>query len=164
LAERLTTSPPSSSKVVLSFRPSVPMITSARRFVGDFVSSHFDDPETASRVALTIHELLENTLKYSMDGQAQLDVALADGEGGKWVEVRATNRAEPARVDELRRRIDALRGADDPMELYVSVMRQSAQRDGSGLGLARIVAEGEMDLACIVEGDEVTVKASAPVG
>jgi hypothetical protein len=82
----------------------------------------------------------------------------------KWVEVRATNRAQPALVAELRRRIEALSGTDDPMELYVAVMRQSAQRDGSGLGLARIVAEGEMNLACTVEGDEVTVKASAPVG
>jgi hypothetical protein len=143
------------------------MITSARRFVGDFVSSHFGDPEAASRVALTIHELLENTLKYSMDGQAQLDVALADADGQKWIEVRATNRAEPERVAELRRRIEALRGAEDRMELYVSVMRQTAQREGSGLGLARIVAEGEMDLACTVDGDEVTVKAVkayAPVG
>ena len=79
------------------------------------------------------------------------------------VEVRSTNRTTPDRLDELKRRIDSLQALPDPMALYVSMMSESAQRAGSGLGLARIRVEGEMELAYDIEGDSVTIKCSTPV-
>ncbi|MGC4091053.1 MAG: hypothetical protein QM756_24895 [Polyangiaceae bacterium] len=126
----------------LNFRPNVDLISSTRRFVNELLDSMLADPDASSRVALTIHELLENTLKYSTDGEARLDVSLQQNEGSYVVEVRASNRATPEQLQELKQRIDELREVSDPMGLYVSMMVDSARRDGSGLGLVRIRVEG----------------------
>jgi len=148
------------SAIHLSFRPTTTLITSTRRFAGDLLGAVLRNPDSTSRIALVIHELLENTLKYSTDGQALLQVSVGSDEGGRrHVEVTAKNRATPEQAKDLGRRIDALSRADDPMALYVDLMRESAQRSGSGLGLARIRAEGEMDLSCALEGDAVIVSA-----
>jgi hypothetical protein len=48
----------SKPQILLSFRPSVGLISSTRRFAGDFLGSLLQDPDATSRVALTIHELL----------------------------------------------------------------------------------------------------------
>jgi hypothetical protein len=150
-------------KMFLTFRPNVELITSTRRFVNELLDSMLTDPDASSRVALTIHELLENTLKYSMDGEAQLGVALEHDNGQRKVEVRSSNRATPEQLAELQRRIDALKDVADPMALYVSMMVESTRRDGSGLGLVRIRVEGEMQLTYVIEGDQVTIKCSTPV-
>jgi hypothetical protein len=149
----------------LNFRPNVDLISSTRRFVNELMDSMLADPDASSRVALTIHELLENTLKYSTDGEARLDVSVQRSEGAAVVEVRASNRCTPQQLQELQQRIDALREVADPMGLYVSMMVDSARQDGdgSGLGLVRIRVEGEMELAYAIEGDRITIKCSTPV-
>jgi two-component sensor histidine kinase len=154
-------SEPPDSAIRLTFRPTTQLISSTRRFAGDILGSMLRDPDSTSRIALVIHELLENTLKYSTDGTALLEVSVGQEEGGRRrVEVTAKNRATPEQAKDLGRRILALSQAEDPMELYVGLMRESAQRSGSGLGLARIRVEGEMDLSCALEGDAVIVSAS----
>ena len=77
--------------------------------------------------------------------------------------MRASNRATPEQAAELTRRIDALLGASNPTEFYVGLMRESALRDGSGLGLARIRVEGEMQLSLTLDGDQVTISATTQV-
>jgi len=150
-------------KMFLIFRPSVDLISSTRRFVNELLDSMLTDPDASSRVALTIHELLENTLKYSTDGHVQLGVAVEGDSGQRRVEVRSSNRATPEQMAELRRRIDALKNVADPMGLYVSMMVESTRRNGSGLGLVRIRVEGEMQLTYVIEGDQVTIKCSTAV-
>jgi anti-sigma regulatory factor (Ser/Thr protein kinase) len=150
--------PPSALR--LSFRPTTTLISSTRRFAGDVLGSVLRDPDSTSRIALAIHELLENTLKYSTDGQALLNVTVgSEIDGRRRVEVTARNRATPEQAQDLGRRIHDINVADDPMALYVGLMRDSAQRSGSGLGLARIRVEGEMQLSCALEGDAVIVSA-----
>ena len=149
-----------SSAIHLTFRPTTTLITSTRRFAGDVLGAILRDPDSTSRIALAIHELLENTLKYSTDGQALLDVRVGNEVNGRRrVEVTARNKATPEQANDLGRRIHALSVTDDPMALYVGLMRESAQRSGSGLGLARIRVEGEMQLSCALEGDAVIVSA-----
>lgn len=148
----------------VAFRPNVELITSTRRFVSELFDSVLIDPDAVSRVALTIHELLENTLKYSTDGLVCLEVTVSDVGDKKVVKICASNRANPAQLGELKQRIDALRDAHDPMGFYVSMMIDSVGReDGSGLGLARIRVEGEMDLAYSIDGDIITITAATPV-
>jgi two-component sensor histidine kinase len=148
------------SDIRLSIRPTTTLISSTRRFAGDVLETVLRDPDSTSRIVLTIHELLENTLKYSTDGQAQLHVTVGRDEGGRRrVEVSARNRATPEQARDLGRRIDALASAKDPMALYADLMRDSVHQSGSGLGLARIRVEGEMQLSCALEGDSVVVSA-----
>lgn len=139
------------------------MITSTRRYVTDFLHSALKNEEATSRVALAVHELLENTLRYSTDGEAELDVSYDDTSDHPRVEVRASNRTSPAQIDDVAARINALQNADDPMDLYVKMMIEGAHREGSGLGLARIVAESGMALDYEVQGDCLTIRASVNV-
>jgi hypothetical protein len=148
----------------LAFRPGIDLISSTRRFVTDFFDGVVADPDASSRVAMTIHELLENVFKYSVDGCAKVDIALGDRAEQKVVRILSTNRASVDRLHELTRRLDELSGAEDPVKLYYRIIAQSAKRkEGSGLGLARIRAEGEMDLSYMIEGDQITIVAETPV-
>jgi hypothetical protein len=148
----------------LAFRPGIELISCTRRFVSDLLNAVLTDPDASSRVAMTIHELLENVFKYSLDGRADVDIALGDRAEQKVVQIRATNRASEDRLLDLRHRIDALRGADDPVKFYYRTIAETAMRlKGSGLGLARIRAEGKMDLSYVITGDQITILAETPV-
>lgn len=148
----------------ITFRPSVDSISSTRRFASELFGSVLSDADATSRVALTIHELLENTFKYSKDGVVRLDVGVDGVEESKVVQIRASNRAYPEHLQEIGRRIDELKELGDPMGVYVKMLIEAAAREhGSGLGLARIRVEAEMQLAYAIEGDEITITATAPV-
>jgi hypothetical protein len=54
--------------------------------------------------------------------------------------------------------------AADPMEHYVTLMRETSKRkEGSGLGLARLRAEAGMDLDLELEGSQVCITAQCNV-
>ena len=137
------------------------MVTSTRKFVSDLLDSIRVDADATSRVALATHELLENTLRHSKDGRARLALVLDETQDGWRIAVRLCNRADKDRIDDVRRRVESLASAEDPMPVYLALMLESAQReDGSGLGLARIRAEADMQLSCDVDGDLVTIVAT----
>jgi hypothetical protein len=149
----------------ITFRPDINLITSTRRYASELLENVIGDAEATSRAALTIHELLENTLKYSKDGVASLEISIDTEGAARLVRIAASNRATPDRLAEIRERIDALQRLDDPMEVYVRMLVQAAAREhGSGLGLARIRVEAEMDLAYVIDGDRLTITAVAPIG
>lgn len=149
----------------LDFKPDVGLVSSTRRFVSELFASMLVDPDTTSRVALTVHELLENIVKYSTDGNGKLEVGIEDDPAaGHVLEISASNRTTPERVNEVRRRISDLSELTDPMEAYVRMMRESVMRGGSELGLARIRVEGEMALGFSAEGDHITITARTTVG
>jgi hypothetical protein len=148
----------------LDFKPNVGLVSSTRRFVAELFSSMLVDPDATSRLALTVHELLENMVKYSTDGNGKLEVGVEDAPSGHMLQITASNRTTPERVKDLRRRISDLSELTDPMETYVRMMRESVARgDGSELGLARIRVEGEMALGFSADGDRITITACTPV-
>ncbi len=155
----------------LHFSPSVELISLVRRFVFDFYRQILRDEDAVSRVALATHELLENAVRYSTNGEAlvRIDVcpddhAATGSDTPSLLTIRMENRAdEPHRVA-LGGIFDELRDADDPFEHYRVVMTRNAKRtDGSGLGLARIRAEAEMDLDCEIEDNLVRILARTAV-
>jgi hypothetical protein len=109
--------------------------------------------------------LLENTIKYSSDGRAALDLIIAkETNGRKLVKIEYTNRATMERLSEVCRRIDDLKNLSDPMQTYITMMEETAARDdGSGLGLIRIRVEGRMELTYSVRDDMITITASTSV-
>src|SRR5262249_20116699 len=63
------------------------------------------------------------------------------------VSIRTWNEARPADIDVLVRTFETLRAAPNAFDHYQEQMRHTARREeGSGLGLARIRAEADMDL------------------
>lgn len=144
----------------LSFRPNTALVSTVRRFVADFYQSWLP-PELTSQVALATHELLENAVLYASDGHTEVHIEIAPLEQGQAVRIRTRNAASPEDLEVLRAAFAELSAAEDPDVYYQTVLRRSAQRtDGSGLGLARILAEAGMAMTLeIVEG-KVSISAT----
>jgi hypothetical protein len=148
----------------LDFVPEMRLIWRTSRYVRDFYGNVLADPDACARVMLAAHELLENAAKYSVDGHGQLEIEVVERDGQAFVRIATSNMASADRLAELRRFFDESGRTPDPIALYDQMIARTAQRtDGSGLGLARIRAEGEMTLSHSVEGDTVTIVAETPV-
>lgn len=155
--------PNASAAIQFDYRPRVRLVANARALVKELCDDVLSDPDAASRIALTAHEMMENVVKYSAGGQSSVTVELRDRDGHAYVLVRTKNRAGPDQVERLRLVFDQIDRAADPLAFYDEAIVRSLKAEGSGLGLARIRAEAEMSLAMSVEGDEVTLSAETPV-
>jgi anti-sigma regulatory factor (Ser/Thr protein kinase) len=58
----------------LNFRPNVALVSVVRRFVTEFYQRFLSDADGTSRVALATHELLENAVRYSKDGETTIRI------------------------------------------------------------------------------------------
>ncbi len=148
----------------LRFRPNVRLVSVVRRFVESFYQLILNDSSVTERVALATHELLENAVKYSNDGETALRIEV-DQKPRPWdVRVRTWNRTTAAHRGVLEQRFRRFTEATDINALYQELMLEASKRDeGSGLGLARICAEAEMTLAFELEADQVCVIAHTTV-
>jgi hypothetical protein len=150
--------------LTLSFEPLAEQIASVRNAVSDLCAPHVADADELSRVLLAAHELLENIVKYSSGGMAEFHFALERASGTLRARLRTKNRAEPARLSDTRERLDALAAALDPVAHYDEMIRETAgRRDGSGLGLARILAESEMNLDYQIEQGVLIITAEVTI-
>jgi hypothetical protein len=150
--------------VELRFRPNVRLVTVVRRFVSEFYQRTLIDPDGCSRVAMATHELLENAVKYSTDGETLIRIEMADAVT-RTVSITLRNRATPAHVAALREIVDGMAAAPDAFEYYQQVIADRVRRkEGSGLGLVRICAEGEMTVRLAVANDAVELVATTQVG
>jgi two-component sensor histidine kinase len=148
----------------LNVKPYPRMVSRVRRLVEREFSEGGGAPEAVFRLAMVTHELLENAVKYSDGSEVHLEVHLDLARGDMLA--RMTNSASPKHRERLRERVGMLKNAERPSEIYEDLMRLPPETDGeSGLGLARIVSEGHLDLSVEDHGDVVTVEASsAPQG
>lgn len=142
----------------LSFRPNLELVSVVRRFVSEFYATGAD-PEAVSRVALSIHELLENAIRYGKDRETSVRIEMDPAADRVRIETRNLATAEDAaHVEELVRKI---RETDDPFQLLQERMLYAMQRSdgGSGMGLVRIRAEAEMEhVACRLDGDVLVIE------
>jgi hypothetical protein len=130
-------------------------ISIAQRVVDDLSGRLFGDQDIGWRLAMATHELLDNALRYGRDGTANLVLLIEQVQGGRTASVRVRSRADGEAVQELRRRVGRLGEAKDAWAFYIDAMRQTARETtGSGLGLARLSAEGEMTVSLAEEAPD----------
>jgi anti-sigma regulatory factor (Ser/Thr protein kinase) len=147
----------------LSFSPNVDLISVVRRFVSTFYDEVLHDHDASSRLAMATHELLENACKYSRGGHTTLRIEITDGR--RCARILLSNHAVPERIADLRARFAEMSTFPDPDAYYQVVMARSMKSaGGSGLGLARIRAEGEMTLAFTCDADLLCIVAQTHIG
>jgi two-component sensor histidine kinase len=135
------------------------MVSIVRRFVEESFEKLVGDPEAVFRVSLAVHELLENAAKYAVGDKTGLSVHFESN--GSAARIRLTNQTTPEHIARLRSCIEEIQASSEPFALYQTLMRRTfGIQDESGLGLARIRAEGELDLSLEIEGCMVTITAS----
>ena len=139
----------------LSIWRDINMVSVIRRFVEEVYEQVFDDLDAVSRITLAAHELLENAVKYSLDGPARIRVALERGEETDRVAISVSNRTDSRNLAALQALFSEMKSVSDPLVHYQTLLRRNYKRkDGSGLGLARVQAEGEMELTLQVDGED----------
>jgi anti-sigma regulatory factor (Ser/Thr protein kinase) len=146
----------------LSFSPNVSLISTVRKFVGEFYERVLGDADVTSRLVVATHELLENAVRYSADGQSSIRIGVKREDDQILVSIDTRNKTKPENREELVKLLDEMKASPDRLSFYQSLMRRSAKRtEGSGLGLGRIHAESEMDLSCQLIEDVVSLRAEA---
>jgi hypothetical protein len=145
----------------LSFSPNVQLVSIVRRFVAEFYSQSLGSDEITSRLEVATHELLENAVRYSADGNTAIRIGIKRDPELR-IRINTSNRAELPYIVTLRHTLDELIAAPDPDAHYQLLMRRSVRRaDGSGLGFGRVRAESGMIVSYEVEGDVVRIRAEA---
>jgi hypothetical protein len=144
--------------ICLSFFPNEYLVSAISQLVSDFCRIGLRDLDISSRFHMAAHELAENITKYSTASRVSLEVELSETGGVHTLSVRTRNQAAPERLEELEKRLEELKTTKDPVGLYDRMIEQSAPLEGvSGLGLARIRAEGGLDFDYRIQGNEVTL-------
>ena len=143
----------------LQIQPQPRMVSIVRRFVEESFEKLVGDPEAVFRVSLAVHELLENAAKYAVGDKTGIAVHFESN--GRAASIKLTNQSTPEHIARLRASIQEIQSSREPLALFQSLMRRTdgVQKE-SGLGLARIRAEGELDLSLEIDSLMVTITAS----
>lgn len=140
------------------------IVSPTRRLVEAKLAPALDDEDAVFRVAMTAHELLENAAKYASDGKARLEVDISPRGDDAIVRVVVTNNSTQEHIDHLGICYAEMNAETDAMAHYFALMRRNAKAGSlSRLGLARVRAEGEMDIEVDIKGEEVKIVASGIV-
>jgi anti-sigma regulatory factor (Ser/Thr protein kinase) len=150
--------------VSLTFTPDEYLVTSVSRLVSDFCRTVISSMDTAWRFYMAAQELAENITKYSTGSNVTLRVELEKQDDEHVMRVFAKNETSPERLARAAKRLQEITETTNPTALYDRLARESAPLDDvSGLGLARIRAEGGLDLDYSINGNELTISVHAPV-
>jgi hypothetical protein len=153
----------SSEPALLRFPPVKSFVAVATDFVRVYCAAVAPDADTLSRIALVAHEMAENVVKYSAGGLCTMEVSIrVPKTPGSAIELSLTtkNRATPEQLEKAESYLVQLEKAENAERFYDKCIAESVTRDvGSGLGLARIRAEGLMQIGHEVAGADISITA-----
>lgn len=134
-----------------------------RRAVHQATMAVFGSMDLADALSMVASELLENSFHY---GRLAPWVRLS--QRGDDLTVSITNAlaaTRPEHLTALQQRVTLLNGFRDPADAFREALSQRTRSgDVSGLGLARVIYEGDCRLECdMSQPGEVTVRATCPV-
>lgn len=151
--------------IELRFPPKRAFVTRIATMVRQFCRELIGEGDALSRVNMATHELVENVVKYSAGGLCELRVELRLDGPTPVVSIETANDVGGDALEALEQLLVAVQQAPDPVAYYDRTIRASAnRRHGSGLGLARIRAEGEMELSHRIHGGRITIRAESALG
>lgn len=152
---------PSFARLDLLIPGSPEVIRSTRELVESLCARLTGDLELGARAALATHELLENIMKYGHEGGGgSLAVVLALEPEETAVAISTSNRACRRDLERVESLILGITGTTSPEAHYERLLSSAVESDeGSGLGLARICAEADMELSASIDADRVTITA-----
>jgi hypothetical protein len=129
------------------------MASFTRRYLKEVLTRLAISDETNERLGMIVHELIENICKYTIGDKTSGRLSLHQiGNSGAFV-VRSWNRTSSEHVGQIERLLGLRKQALNADQFYQTLMRRTAvQAAGSGLGLGRIMAEGQMDLTSSYSG------------
>ncbi len=146
-----------------------------RRFVSDFHDEIVLGPrsprptsEQASQLSMAAHELVENAVRHGPEGEARFSITIEpdaeDPANCYTVRMKTRNRADPRDHTVVQQLLADLEQAEDPLTVYLGLMEETVKRsEGSGLGLARIRVEAQMEVTCVIDGDELEIIAQTQI-
>lgn len=153
-----------SAAIFLAFEPSPAFVQRVIQWLTDFCHLVLEDIDVAFRLQLAVSELVENVVKYGLRPDVHVKVELIQRGSTTSLRLSTVNRASREQLDRAVELLTQLRDAEDPVAFYDELILKSAPLEGvSGLGLARIKAEGELDLDFQVEDDRLTIGVEAAV-
>jgi len=131
--------------IEIRFGPRWKYISPARVFIQNFIAIALSDQAKADAIAMATSELLENAVKYGASEDTHCIVQAYPDTGV--IQASVTNQATEKSAGEVRALYDKIM-AGDPLEAYITQMREAATRtDGkSQLGLVRIRYETGADI------------------
>jgi hypothetical protein len=129
----------------------------------DFCRLALSDNDDGDRYYMAAHELAENVAKYSTGTRVSLDLVMTEQDGVYAMKIHARNETSPEKLRDVAERLSELKRAPDALEFYDRLILETAGAEGiSGLGLARIRAEGELEIDYSINGSELTIMAKGP--
>jgi hypothetical protein len=152
------------SFIAVSFCPRGALVSATARLVNDFCQVQFKDPDLCYRFRMAAHELAENVTKYAAGSRVSLRVDLLEALGRHRLRIKTKNMATAEHLREIEQRMIELKAAPSAMDLFDRLIRETAPLEGiSGLGLVRIVAEGDLEVDYQIVGTELTLIAEGTV-
>jgi hypothetical protein len=121
------------------------------------------EADDVHRIAMAGYEMVDNLIKYSLNGEGHFDAEIVRRDGATHARLYSINPAAAEHRQAARLLVARLQDAPSPIAVYEQLLASSPTRLGSGLGLARIQAEGEMSLDCVADDARVTLVAGRMV-
>jgi hypothetical protein len=157
---------PEKTVVTATLRWNVPLSEALASKVREMlfsISNELLDRDEAHSVAMTGHELLENVVKYSTVGTSSFELQIVERGAEAHVCFRTRNHTTTEHGNNARQLVQRIAAASDPVTVYDELVAGSPSRKGSCLGLARLRAEADMQVACTEEQDVISIVAEKRV-